>query len=76
LTLPTRTNKKSTVFTHKVPGFDALIVCQVERAKRQLSTTHQQRIEIEAFFDGKDLSEVRSTPVVLTILSLSHSDTA
>jgi hypothetical protein len=31
---------------------------QVERAKRQLSTTHQQRIEIEAFFGGKDLSEV------------------
>lgn len=30
---------------------------QVERAKRQLSTAHQQRIEIEAFYDGRDLSE-------------------
>jgi len=30
---------------------------EVERAKRQLSTTHQQRIEIEAFYDGRDLSE-------------------
>jgi len=30
---------------------------EVERAKRQLSSSHQKRIEIEAFFDGKDLSE-------------------
>ena len=30
---------------------------EVERAKRQLSTSHQKRVEIEAFFDGKDLSE-------------------
>jgi len=30
---------------------------EVERAKRALSTTHQQRVEIEAFFDGEDLSE-------------------
>mmetsp|Transcript_33034 Transcript_33034/g.23833 ORF Transcript_33034/g.23833 Transcript_33034/m.23833 type:complete len:660 (-) Transcript_33034:44-2023(-) len=30
---------------------------EVERAKRSLSTTHQQRIEIEGFFDGADLSE-------------------
>jgi endoplasmic reticulum chaperone BiP len=30
---------------------------EVERAKRTLSTSHQKRIEIEAFFDGKDLSE-------------------
>jgi len=30
---------------------------EVERAKRALSTTHQQRIEIEGFFDGADLSE-------------------
>jgi endoplasmic reticulum chaperone BiP len=30
---------------------------EVERAKRQLSTTHQQRIEIEAFNGGKDFSE-------------------
>jgi len=29
---------------------------EVERAKRQLSTSHQQRVEIEAFQDGKDLS--------------------
>merc|ERR1712196_697631 len=28
-----------------------------ERAKRSLSTTHQQRVEIEDFFDGEDLSE-------------------
>jgi heat shock protein 5 len=33
------------------------IYVQVERAKRTLSTSHQKRIEIEAFFDGKDLSE-------------------
>lgn len=33
-------------------------VClQVERAKRSLSTTTTQRIEIEAFFDGTDFSE-------------------
>jgi len=30
---------------------------EVERAKRSLSTTHQQRVEIEDFFDGEDLSE-------------------
>mmetsp|Transcript_43169 Transcript_43169/g.90379 ORF Transcript_43169/g.90379 Transcript_43169/m.90379 type:complete len:644 (-) Transcript_43169:325-2256(-) len=30
---------------------------EVERAKRALSNTHQQRIEIESFFDGADLSE-------------------
>jgi len=30
---------------------------EVERAKRALSNTHQQRIEIEGFFDGADLSE-------------------
>jgi len=30
---------------------------EVERAKRSLSTTHQQRVEIEGFFDGADLSE-------------------
>merc|ERR1711871_301724 len=30
---------------------------ETERAKRGLSTTHQQRIEIESFCDGKDLSE-------------------
>jgi len=30
---------------------------EVERAKRSLSNTHQQRIEIEAFFDGQDISE-------------------
>jgi len=30
---------------------------EVERAKRALSNTHQQRIEIESFFDGQDLSE-------------------
>merc|ERR1719263_2287407 len=30
---------------------------EVERAKRVLSNTHQQRIEIEGFFDGADLSE-------------------
>jgi len=30
---------------------------EVERAKRSLSNSHQQRIEIEAFFDGADLSE-------------------
>ena len=30
---------------------------EVERAKRSLSNSHQQRIEIEAFFDGNDLSE-------------------
>ena len=30
---------------------------EVERAKRSLSNTHQQRIEIESFFDGQDLSE-------------------
>mmetsp|Transcript_25427 Transcript_25427/g.61263 ORF Transcript_25427/g.61263 Transcript_25427/m.61263 type:complete len:677 (+) Transcript_25427:132-2162(+) len=30
---------------------------EVERAKRSLSNSHQQRIEIESFFDGVDLSE-------------------
>merc|ERR1712196_404965 len=30
---------------------------EVERAKHSLSTTHQQRVEIEDFFDGEDLSE-------------------
>ena len=30
---------------------------EVERAKRQLSSSHQKRIEIEAFYEGKDLSE-------------------
>jgi heat shock protein 5 len=30
---------------------------EAERAKRALSNTHQQRIEIESFCDGKDLSE-------------------
>jgi len=30
---------------------------EVERAKRALSNTHQQRLEIEGFFDGADLSE-------------------
>jgi len=30
---------------------------EVERAKRQLSTQHQAKIEIESFFDGEDLSE-------------------
>ncbi|EKX41604.1 heat shock protein 70, ER luminal [Guillardia theta CCMP2712] len=30
---------------------------EVERTKRQLSNTHSKRIEIEAFFDGADLSE-------------------
>mmetsp|Transcript_11347 Transcript_11347/g.28177 ORF Transcript_11347/g.28177 Transcript_11347/m.28177 type:complete len:661 (+) Transcript_11347:214-2196(+) len=30
---------------------------EVERAKRSLSNSHQQRIEIESFFDGADLSE-------------------
>jgi len=30
---------------------------EVERAKRALSTTHSQRIEIESFFDGQDMSE-------------------
>eukprot|EP00398_MALV-I-01_sp_L67-1_P000059 gene59-535_t len=30
---------------------------EVEKAKRALSSTHQTRVEIEALFDGKDLSE-------------------
>eukprot|EP00960_Hanusia_phi_P049171 759407-Hanusia_phi.AAC.7 len=30
---------------------------EVERTKRQLSNTHSKRVEIEAFFDGVDLSE-------------------
>eukprot|EP00960_Hanusia_phi_P033242 750362-Hanusia_phi.AAC.1 len=30
---------------------------EVERAKRALSNTHQQRIEIEGFYEGSDLSE-------------------
>jgi len=30
---------------------------EVERAKRQLSSQHQARIEIESFFDGEDFSE-------------------
>eukprot|EP01086_Lenisia_limosa_P003794 TRINITY_DN1848_c0_g5_i1.p1 TRINITY_DN1848_c0_g5~~TRINITY_DN1848_c0_g5_i1.p1 ORF type:complete len:659 (+),score=300.12 TRINITY_DN1848_c0_g5_i1:26-1978(+) len=30
---------------------------EVERAKRTLSSTHQTRIEVEAFFDGTDLAE-------------------
>merc|ERR1719355_547760 len=30
---------------------------EVEKAKRALSSTHQARVEIEALFDGKDLSE-------------------
>jgi len=30
---------------------------EVERAKRQLSSQHQAKIEIEAFFDGEDFSE-------------------
>ena len=30
---------------------------EVERAKRQLSSSHQKRIEIEGFFDNQDLSE-------------------
>merc|ERR1712166_220235 len=30
---------------------------EVEKTKRALSSTHQARIEIEALFDGKDLSE-------------------
>merc|ERR1711896_50428 len=30
---------------------------EVEKAKRALSSTHQARVEIEALYDGKDLSE-------------------
>merc|ERR1711881_222486 len=30
---------------------------EVEKAKRALSSTHQTRVEIEALFDGTDLSE-------------------
>merc|ERR1712222_54688 len=30
---------------------------EVEKAKRALSSTHQARVEIEAIFDGVDLSE-------------------
>merc|ERR1711977_284497 len=30
---------------------------EVEKAKRALSSTHQARVEVEAIFDGKDLSE-------------------
>jgi heat shock protein 5 len=30
---------------------------EVERAKRQLSSQHQAKIEIESFFDGEDFSE-------------------
>merc|ERR1711975_169263 len=30
---------------------------EVEKAKRALSSTHQARVEIEALFDGSDLSE-------------------
>merc|ERR1711865_952905 len=30
---------------------------EVEKAKRALSSTHQTRVEIEALFDGEDLSE-------------------
>merc|ERR1711957_702679 len=30
---------------------------EVERAKRQLSTQHQVRVEIEGLFEGKDFSE-------------------
>merc|ERR1711903_252430 len=30
---------------------------EVEKAKRALSSTHQARVEIEALFDGQDLSE-------------------
>merc|ERR1712032_710866 len=30
---------------------------EVEKTKRALSSTHQARVEIEALFDGKDLSE-------------------
>jgi len=30
---------------------------EVEKAKRALSSTHQARVEIEALFDGHDLSE-------------------
>jgi len=35
---------------------------EVERAKRSLSNTHQQRIEIEAFFDGQVLNPQPFTP--------------
>ena len=31
---------------------------EVEKAKRALSAAHQTRIEIEAFYDGEDFSEV------------------
>ena len=30
---------------------------EVEKAKRQLSSTHTARIEIESFFEGEDFSE-------------------
>lgn len=30
---------------------------EVEKAKRQLSTSHKCKIEIESFFEGEDFSE-------------------
>merc|ERR1719446_932923 len=30
---------------------------EVEKAKRALSTSHQVRVEVEALYDGQDLSE-------------------
>merc|ERR1719456_227087 len=30
---------------------------EVEKAKRALSSTHQTKVEVEAIFDGEDLSE-------------------
>ena len=40
-----------------VRHFPSVLLLQVEKTKRALSSTHQARLEIEALYDGVDFSE-------------------
>jgi len=50
-------NKKNNVDMSKDKRSIQKLRKEVEKAKRALSSTHQARVEVEAIFDGKDLSE-------------------
>merc|ERR1711865_1045094 len=50
-------NKKNNVDMSKDSRSLQKLRREVEKTKRALSSTHQARIEIEALFDGKDMSE-------------------
>jgi len=50
-------NKKHNVDMSKDKRAIQKLRREVEKAKRALSSTHQARVEIEALFDGNDLSE-------------------